>query len=174
MPNASDTKSIGLAVRPAARADMAMVAALANEFNAAIGHGDDCYSPRKLAEYCYGDEAFLRILVAEAVGKVRGYLTYHRGFDPFVAAPMFWIADLYVLADWRGRGFGLALMAGLADEAARCGMQSLWWAVDRDNLAGQRFYKRMGAEDFNDSVYLLGGEAMGRLAAMHRMQGNGT
>lgn len=168
-----DRASIGLTVRPARRADMADVAFLANQFNAALGHGGEHHEPGKLAEYCFGDDAFLRILVAEAVGRVRGYLTYHRGFDPFVAAPMYWMADFYVAEDWRGRGFGAAMLAALADDALRSEMQSIWWGVDRDNDAGRRFYQRHGARDFNDSIYALGHDAVVRLAARHRPGGAG-
>lgn len=168
MPTERNKKTIGLVVRPAKRADMADVAYLANQFNEAVGHGADRYDPRKLAEFCFGNDAFLHILVAEAVGRVRGYLTYHRGFDPFVAGPMFWMADFYVAEEWRGRGFGFAMMAALADHARRRGMQSLWWAVDRDNVAGQRFYRRHGARDFTDTVFALNQETMLRLAACHQ------
>ena len=158
---------IGLTVRPASRADLPVVTALANEFNAALGQVADRYEVRRLSEYCFGGDAFLHIMVAEAVGQVRGYAIYHRAFDPFLAAPMFWMADLYVMQEWRRRGFGEALMAGIAAQAEEQGVHSLWWAVDRDNTLGQNFYRRLGASDGNDFVYLLDTDALSRLAATH-------
>lgn len=146
---------------------MPAVAALANSFNATLGAGDERYTARRLGEYCFGTEAFLHVLVAEAVGKVRGYLTYYRAFDPLMAAPTYWAVDLFVAPDWRGRGFGMGLMSGIAAAAVRDGMRSLWWASDRDDMRGQKFYRALGARDNSDPVFVLDSEQLQALAARH-------
>lgn len=50
--------------------------------------------------------------------------------------------DLYVRSSARNSGVGEALMRALA---ARSGAQPIRWEVEEGNLAGQRFYLRLGA-----------------------------
>ena len=162
-----ENSRISLTVRSATRDDIATVVGMANAFNATLGKPDDRYSVARLSELVFGKDAFVHILVASAVSRVRGYATYHRAFDPFLAAPALWLADLYVQPEWRGRGFGAALMAGLASEVLKSGAESLWWGVDRDNEAGQRFYRRLGATDINDSIFVLQASVLTGLALAH-------
>lgn len=73
------------------------------------------------------------------------------GFTSIVRRPYLWggtdmlaLDDLYVRAGYRDRGVGGALMAEVARLAAPENL-IVQWGVRDDNVAGQRFYARLGA-----------------------------
>jgi ribosomal protein S18 acetylase RimI-like enzyme len=72
------------------------------------------------------------------------------GFSTFIARPTLNLHDLFVLPSHRDRGVGGLLMDTLhrAAEALGCGKVTL--EVARENVAGQRFYRRLGYGDGKD------------------------
>lgn len=55
-----------------------------------------------------------------------------------------WVIGFYVLPEHRGRGFGRALMAAIAAEAARAGLRRLLLTVDADNFPAVELYRSFG------------------------------
>jgi len=151
-------------IRSVQEADLPQVAALADAFNVAVGRSPGIYSAAALHDVVFGPAAFVSVAVAAADDRVVGYATYHDSFDPFLARRALNLADLFVLEDWRSRGIGARLMAYLAVDGARRGGASLWWGVDDDNLRGQAFYRRLGARDVGDRIYIVDGSAFAALA----------
>ncbi len=84
-------------------------------------------------------------LVAEAEGKVIGFLVYYFVAFTYRAKPNMIIKELYVAEGFRSKSAGRLLMKAAAQEAARrdCGMIK-WW-VAKWNARGIEFYKRLGA-----------------------------
>ena len=76
-----------------------------------------------------------------------------------------YLEDLFVLPEYRGRGYGKALLAYLAAQARREGCGRLeWWCLDW-NRPSIDFYKSLGAEPMEDwTVYRLAGETLDKLA----------
>jgi len=143
----------------AARADDAFaIGALARQFADYLRGLGDTSEFRLTAEAYlrdgFGQNPAFAGLVAEADGRVIGYLLYHFGYDSDRAARTLDIADLYVEQTRRNQGVGGALMTHVADVARKAGAEEMVWAVYHANDLATRFYERMGAHRLTD-IFLM-------------------
>lgn len=81
-----------------------------------------------------------------------GYLVIALGFSLEYGHDAF-IDELYLRADYRGRGIGTQAMRFAEDAAREMGVQSLHLEVEHENVEAQGFYRKLGYEDHNR--YLL-------------------
>lgn len=105
------------------------------------------------------------LLVYEATEAV-GYALFFHNFSTFVGKPGLYLEDLYIRPEYRGRGYGKALMVYLARLARLrdCGRFE-WWVLDW-NTPSLEFYRSLGAIPMSDwTVQRLTGEALDALAA---------
>lgn len=93
-------------------------------------------SPQVVSRGYIHDAARLPALVAESSGALVGAATFAiRDRD----------CELVTLDAFRsGQGIGSALLAEVANEAARCRCRRLWLVTTNDNLRALRFYQRRG------------------------------
>ncbi|MGO8739004.1 GNAT family N-acetyltransferase [Rhodoblastus sp.] len=90
--------------------------------------------------------ACLKLIVATATGEPIGRLALAGGDSPR-------LADIALLPETRGRGFGAALIAAAQAEARRRALP-LRLSVARDNPGAARLYRRLGFMDCGgDAVY---------------------
>jgi GNAT superfamily N-acetyltransferase len=76
------------------------------------------------------------------------------------------LEDIYVREEFRGKGIGKLLMAEVAAIALREGLGAMRWVVLDWNKPAIDFYKKLGAELFDDwKEMILDGDALRRLAA---------
>ncbi len=78
-----------------------------------------------------------------------GYLLFCKAYDGDYVR-FFYVIDLYVQAQSRGRGIGTALMDAIRDLACREGVRRLSWFVHKNNTGAIRFYERLGAKSSRD------------------------
>ena len=76
---------------------------------------------------------------------------YFNNYSTWRAAPGIYLEDLFVKEEFRGRGYGTALLAALAKRVKEIGGQRLEWSVLRWNEPSIKFYESIGATS-------LGGE----------------
>lgn len=88
-------------------------------------------------------DANVTVLIASMRGEPIGFVSAVRRLHLWSGREIVALDDLYVRAGARDRGVGEALMRALAD---RSGEQLIRWEVEESNLAGQRFYVRLGAK----------------------------
>ena len=96
----------------------------------------------QLAEALFGADAVPSTLVAEDGGDVVGIAIWYWTFSTFQARPGIWLEDLFVRPEYRGHGFGRALLEALFDRAGRGRVE---WAVLDWNEPSLRFYESLGA-----------------------------
>ena len=75
------------------------------------------------------------------------------------------LEDLYVQPEYRGRGYGKAILKELASIAVQRGCGRLeWWCLDW-NKPSIDFYLSLGAEPMSDwTVYRIAGDTLRKLA----------
>ena len=136
---------------------------------------------RALAEYekmldlVVADEALLEdqlfrkknaeVIFAMKDGKEVGFALFFHNFSTFLGRSGLYLEDLYVFPEYRGKGYGKALLRKLASLAVDrgCGRME-WWCLDW-NQPSIDFYRSLGAEPMNEwTVYRLTGETLERLA----------
>ena len=96
-----------------------------------------------------------------------GFALFFHNFSTFLGRAGIYLEDLYVRPEYRGQGYGKALLQELARIAVERGCGRLeWWCLDwnRDSIA---FYRSMGAQPMSDwTVYRLAEETLEGLAVL--------
>jgi GNAT superfamily N-acetyltransferase len=118
-----------------------------------------------IRESLFGSRPAAEVLIAETNGAAAGFALFFHNYSTFLGRRGLYLEDLFVFPEFRGRGFGRALMVRLAQIAVErnCGRFE-WWVLDW-NEPSIRFYESLGARAMSDwTVYRLTGEALERLA----------
>ncbi len=90
------------------------------------------------------------VLIGEADGVPVGFALFFHNFSTFLGRAGLYLEDLFVLPQYRGRGYGKALLRRLAEIALSrgCGRME-WWCLDW-NRPSIDFYQKLGAEPMAD------------------------
>ena len=117
-----------------------------------------------LCEWIF-DKQKAEVIFAVEDGAEVGFALFFHNFSTFLGRAGIYLEDLYVKPEYRGRGFGKALIKRLAAIAKERGCGRLeWWCLDW-NKPSIDFYLSLGAEPMNDwTVYRVTGEALAALA----------
>ena len=129
----------------------------------------------KMLDLVVADEALLadqlfqkrnaEVIFAMEEGKEVGFALFFHNFSTFLGRAGLYLEDLYVLPEFRGKGYGKALLQKLAAIAVErgCGRME-WWCLDW-NQPSIDFYKALSAEPMDEwTVYRLAGETLTNLA----------
>jgi GNAT superfamily N-acetyltransferase len=154
-----------LRVRPAAREDAALLAAMIEELNAHQKEPTGSVTAEAVLRDGFGERPEFAALLAEIGGEPVGYALYHPSWSTEVGEPGFFLYDLYVRDAARGRGAGRALMAALARLAREQGRTFLWWCSKPWNREAQAFYRGVGAIEEPVQAHALLGDAFQALAS---------
>lgn len=113
----------------------------------------------------FGDRPVAEAVVATVAGAPVGFALYYSSYSTIMGRPGLHLEDLYVGAEHRGSGIGLALLSNLAKKAVERGCGRLEWWVLRTNHSALRFYRRLHARGLDEiEVLRLDGEALRALA----------
>jgi len=94
------------------------------------------FGPRPYAEVIFGCEGEIEV----------GFALFFHNFSTFLGRPGIYLEDLFVAPEFRGKGYGKALLCHLAKLAVERGCGRLDWAVLDWNTPAIDFYKALGAE----------------------------
>ena len=99
-------------------------------------------------------------------GKEIGFAVFFHNFSTFLGRAGIYLEDLFVLPEYRGRGFGKAFLVKLAKTALERGCGRLEWACLDWNVPSIEFYKSLGAVPMDDwTVYRADEETMRKMVA---------
>jgi GNAT superfamily N-acetyltransferase len=99
---------------------------------------------------------------------VAGMALYFHNYSTWCGAPGIYLEDLFVRPEFRGKGYGHALLRELARECVRLGCKRLEWSVLKWNEPSIRFYEsaKVGAKMMSEWVGMrVDGEGLEKLAA---------
>ncbi len=140
-----------LEIRPARPEDVSSILELIREIAAyeKLSHQVEV-DEASLNESLFGEHPVPHALVAICEDQIIGYAIYFYNYSTFIGRPGIYLEDLYVKADYRGRGFGNALFNRVAKIAyeENCGRME-WMALDWNEPALD-FYKLRGAKQLDD------------------------
>lgn len=94
-----------------------------------------------------------------------GIATWYWTYSSFTAERGIYLEDLFVPPQFRGKGYGKALLAHLAKTAMKDGGGKVEWSVLPWNKPSIDFYEGLGAKRMDDwLIYRVTGEALEELA----------
>lgn len=129
----------------------------------------------KMAEEVIADEQTLEkwifdkqkaeVIFAVKDGTEIGFALFFHNFSTFLGRAGIYLEDLFVRPEFRGKGYGRAILKKLAQIAVErdCGRLE-WWCLDW-NKPSIDFYLSLGAEPMSDwTVYRIAGDTLKNLA----------
>lgn len=95
-----------------------------------------------------------------------GFALFFHNFSTFLGRAGIYLEDLFVLPEYRGKGYGKSVLQHLAQIAVDRGCGRLEWACLDWNQPSIDFYLSLKAQPMNDwTVYRLFGETLSNLAS---------
>ena len=122
-------------------------------------------TPEILEEWLF-DKQKAEVIFAMLGEKEIGFALFFHNFSTFLGRAGIYLEDLYVMPEYRGRGYGKEILKKLAAIAVERGCGRLeWWCLDW-NQPSIDFYLSFGAEPMSDwTVYRIAGDILEKLAA---------
>lgn len=117
-------------------------------------------TPELLEEWLFNQRK-AEVLFALADGKEVGIALFFHNFSTFLGRGGIYLEDLFVLPEYRGRGYGKGLLKKLAKIAVERGCGRLEWSCLDWNQPSIDFYLSLGAKRMDEwTVYRLAGETL--------------
>lgn len=106
------------------------------------------------------------VIFAVEDGREVGFALFFHNFSTFVGRAGLYLEDLYVLPEFRGRGYGKALFMALVRTAVERGCGRMEWVCLNWNAPSIAFYRSMGAAPLDEwTTYRLTDTQLRQLAA---------
>lgn len=124
-------------------------------------------TPDQLHAHLFGERPYAEVILLEtAAGDPAGFALFFHNYSTFLTRPGIYLEDLFVRPQFRGHGYGKALLLHLAKLAVERGCGRLEWAVLDWNLPAIGFYESLGAKMMNEwRTFRLTGDSLASLAA---------
>lgn len=154
------------AIRPAGPADVPLILSFVRKLAdyERLSHEVQA-TEATLQEMLFGPRPYAEVIFAEEAGRAVGFALYFHNFSTFVGRPGIYLEDLFVDPEARGKAYGRAMMAYLAQLAVERGCGRFEWSVLDWNEPSIDFYRRLGARPLDDwTVYRIAGAELERLA----------
>lgn len=152
-------------IRYAERADTPLILEFIKKLAAYEKMSDEVVADAETLESWIFDKQKAEVIFALEDGKAVGFALFFHNFSTFLGRAGIYLEDLYVEPEYRGRGYGKALLKKLAAIAVERGCGRLeWWCLDW-NRPSIDFYLSLGAQPMSDwTVYRITGDTLKNLA----------
>ena len=111
------------------------------------------------------DKQKAEVFFAVENGKEVGFALFFHNFSTFLGRSGIYLEDLYIKPEFRGKGYGKAMLKRLAAIAVERGCGRLEWSCLDWNKPSIDFYLSLGATPMEEwTTYRLSGDALTRLA----------
>jgi ribosomal protein S18 acetylase RimI-like enzyme len=105
---------------------------------------------KRLLRDAFGQRPRFDVFLARDGDKIVGYAITLETYSSFLALPTLFLEDIFVLSEYRRRGFGTDLFKFCVREAYRRGCGRMEWMVLDWNRLALNFYKRLGSKRLNE------------------------
>ncbi len=151
--------------RYAGRQDVALILDFIKRLAEYENMSDEVIADERTLEEWIFDKKKAEVIFALERDKEVGFALFFHNFSTFLGRAGIYLEDLFVLPEYRGKGYGKAILKKLASIAVSRGCGRLeWWCLDW-NKPSIDFYLSMGAEQMSDwTVYRVAGEGLRKLS----------
>ena len=121
-------------------------------------------TPELLSEWIF-DKQKAEVIFPTVDGKEIGFALFFHNFSTFLGRAGLYLEDLFILPEYRGKGYGKATLGKLAQIAVERGCGRLEWYCLDWNKPSIDFYLSLGAQPLDEwTTYRLTGETLKRMA----------
>ena len=111
------------------------------------------------------DKKKAEVLLLEVDNNVVGFALFFHNFSTFLGRAGIYLEDLFVKKEYRGKGYGKALLKELAKIAVKRGCGRLEWSCLDWNKPSIDFYLSLSAKPMDEwTIYRLQGEELSNFA----------
>ncbi len=119
-----------------------------------------------LRDALFGPQAHVEVLVAVEDDAFSGYALFYPNYASFRGQKGYYLEDLYVDPEFRGRKLGEAFLREIARRGSMRGFKRIDFQVLEWNMPAIGFYEKLGADrDDTERHFKFTDEAFARLAA---------
>lgn len=154
-------------LRPATEADLDTIIELIHALAEYEREPDAVHLERDvLRGHIFGPKPYAEVILAETdAGASAGFALFFHNFSTWEGKPGIYLEDLFVRPEYRGHGYGKALLVELARLAVERDCARLEWAVLDWNEPSIQFYRALGAVPMDEwTTYRVTAEALQDLA----------
>lgn len=124
----------------------------------------DVVATKELLQEWIFEKEKAEVIFAMEDGVEVGFALFFHNFSTFLGRAGIYLEDLFVKPEYRGRGYGKAILQKLAKIAVERGCGRLEWSCLDWNQPSIDFYLSLGAVPMEDwTVYRLTGETLSEL-----------
>ncbi len=154
-----------VAFRDAERKDVPLILQFIKEIAAYEKMSDQVIADETTLETWIFDKEKAEVFFVLEEGKEVGFALYFHNFSTFVGRGGIYLEDVYILPEYRGKGYGKAILKKLAAIAVEWGCGRMEWVCLDWNQPSIDFYLSLGAQPMSDwTLYRLTGDALAQLA----------
>ena len=154
-----------LTFRYAAEQDCGLILHFIRELASYEKMSDEVVATQELLREWVFEKKKAEVIFACVDGKEIGFALFFHNFSTFLGRAGLYLEDLFVLPEFRGKGYGKAVLKELARIAVERGCGRLEWACLDWNRPSIDFYLSLGARPMDEwTVYRLTGETLEALA----------
>lgn len=152
--------------RYAKRDDISLILQFIKDLAAYEKMINEVVADEKTLEEWIFDKQKAEVIFAVVDDEEIGFALFFHNFSTFLGRAGIYLEDLFVKPEYRGKGYGKAILKKLAAIAVERGCGRLeWWCLDW-NKPGIDFYLSLGAEPMDDwTVYRITGDTLSDLAS---------
>ena len=153
-------------IRKVRREDLATIVRLSRDFAKFEDLSNDCeITEERLDAAMFGQTAFVEGTLAFDGEKPIAYALFYPNFASFRGQRGFYLEDIFVLDDYRGKGVGEEILKEIARLAKVRGFERIDFQVLDWNLAAIAFYEKFGAvRDEDERHFKFVGDGFQNLA----------
>ena len=150
-----------LTFRPAQERDCGLILDFIRRLAEYEKMSDEVVATRELLREWIFEKGKAEVLFACLNGKEIGFALFFHNFSTFLGRAGIYLEDLYVLEEYRGRGYGKAFLKELARTTCERGCGRLEWSCLDWNRNSIDFYLSLGAVKMDEwTVYRMAGETL--------------
>ena len=154
-----------LSFRNAERKDITLILQFIKELAEYEKMLDEVVADETTLETWIFDKQKAEVFFALENGKEVGFALFFHNFSTFLGRSGIYLEDLYVKPEYRGKGYGKAILKKLASIAVERGCGRLEWVCLDWNKPSIDFYLSIGAKPMSDwTIYRVTGDTLTRLA----------
>ena len=154
-----------LTIRYATEADVALILSFIKGLAEYENMSDQVVADEALLREWIFEKKKAEVILAVADGEAVGFALFFHNFSTFLGRAGIYLEDLFVRPEYRGKGYGKALLKALARIAVERGCGRLEWSCLDWNQPSIDVYLSLGAVPLSDwTTYRVTGDTLTTLA----------